>query len=132
MLFLGLVMDTLRLAFDSPVVVLDTETGGLSPQAEIRWEENKAKGGVIGTILSPPSPILQISAIRLNQQTLEEEAHFNTLIGPDDGETVDDLLSRCTETALKVNGIGEGKKELSSSPSLKKVITDFMCWLPKR
>lgn len=127
-------METLKLAFDAPVVIMDTETGGLSPKPDIRWysEEFTKDQKVEGIVSEAPSPILQISAVRLNQQTLEEEKYFDTLVGPNYDETVDQLLSRCTSQALEVNGIGKRKDELAQAPSLQQVMSKFLNWLPRR
>lgn len=126
----------LRITFDYPVIVMDSETGGLMPEPDIQWKKKKGSkknpDRIEGIIIKQASPILQISAVKLNQQTLEEEDHFNTLVGPDEGETVEQLLGRCDRKALEVNGLGKRKKELAKAPPLHKAIQNFLYWLPNR
>jgi len=129
-------MDYLRLAFSSPVVIMDSETGGLSPNPSIRWGDTNTPNvnkddKLQGIVIEPPSPILQISAVKLNQQTLEEEDHFDTLVGPNKGETVEQYLNRCNPEALEVNQIDKRKDELKKAPPLEIAMKNFLQWLPK-
>ena len=115
---------------------MDSETGGLASKPEIRWGDlekysHKKHHKLEGIVTEPASPILQISAIRLNQQTLEEEAHFDTLIGPNPGETVKQYLNRCNPDALAVNKIDQRKDELKKAPPLHIAIQRFLNWLPR-
>jgi len=128
--------DQLRLAFNSPVVIMDSETGGLSPNPNIRWgdintQHIKKNDQLSGVVVEPPSPILQISAVKLNQQTLVEEGYFDTLVGPNKGETVKQYLKRCNPEALEVNNIDKRQDELKNAPPLETAMKNFLQWLPK-
>ena len=119
--------------FENPIIIMDSETGGLSPQPEIRWLSNKFEKGskVEAVVIEPASPILQISAVKLNQSTLKEEDNFDTLVGPDEGESIEEYISRCQPRALQVNGLGEKKDLLEKAPPLKEAMSRFLRWLPK-
>jgi DNA polymerase III epsilon subunit-like protein len=111
-----------------------SETGGLFPKPEVRWISNSFNKNdkVEGIVIENPSSLLQISAVRLNQQTLEEEKVFDTLVGPPAGVSVEEYLDKCNPKALAVNKIGERKEELKNSPPLNEAISLFLNWLPSR
>lgn len=118
-----------------PVVVFDTETGGLSGSAQIEWDltEDLSEIGkeITGKVKKAPAPILEIGAVVLNPITLEEEAHFHTYCGPDAGESLESLLSRCDAEALRVNGFdqGERREALRQAPSMKEAIESWVKWI---
>lgn len=111
---------------------MDSETGGVYPKANVRWvtEQFKKDERAEAIVINPPAPILQIAAIKLNQQTLEEEDSFSTLVGPDEGESIDQYLGRCDPQALRVNKLDERISELRESPSIKRALSNFIHWLP--
>ena len=125
----------LNLLLPYPVVVIDTETGGLNPSDEISWKLNKKRvlergSKVVGKFNKFAAPILEIGAIRLDPQTLEEVSYFHSICGPEVGEDFDDFLAKCTPQALKVNGFGDRLEELRGAPPLSNVLKDLVKWLP--
>ena len=126
-----------RVNFSYPIVVFDTETGGLSSSAQVRWNLNvdlsKTGEKITGEVLKPPAPILELGAVLLNPITLEEEDSFHTYCGPNDGESLEGLISRCDAEALKVNGFdsGERRDALASAPPMKEALENWIKWLRK-
>lgn len=118
-----------------PIVVFDTETGGLSGSAQVEWNLNvdlsKVGQEVIGIVRKPPAPILELAAVLLNPITLEEEDHFHTYCGPDEGESLEGLLARCDAEALAKNGFDAGDRQqaLESAPPMKKALENWIKWL---
>lgn len=125
--------NNLEFAFSTPIVVLDSETGGLIPKEEVKWKRQKefAIGQKLyGEVRSTAAPILELAAVRLNPKTLEEESYFHTFIGPNSGETVEELFNRCHPKALQVNHLDEKKEEFVNAPNLSQAVQNFMYWLP--
>jgi len=119
--------------FENPIIVMDSETGGLSPKPEIRLLGDKFEKGstVEALIIEVPSPILQISAVKLNQITLEEESYFDTLVGPNKDESIEDYMAKCHPRALEVNKLDERVDDIAAAPCLSKALSNFLNWLPK-
>lgn len=124
---------SLKLSFDHPIVIMDSETGGVHPKANVRWVSDKFEkdSKVEAIVVDSPAPILQIAAVKLNQQNLDEIDSFSTLVGPDAGESVENYLSRCNPQALEVNKLHERIDELREAPDIKKALNAFINWLPK-
>jgi DNA polymerase III epsilon subunit-like protein len=122
------------LNFNYPIIIVDTETGGLNPNFEIAWEVGGAKPGdkITGTVLNVAPPVLEIGAIALNPKTLKEEAEFHAICGPEPETTVDQLLSRCHARALDVNGFREKKTELAKASPLSRELQNLASWLSKQ
>jgi len=101
-------VNKLKINLSYPIIVFDTETGGLNPELLVEWdltgEKSRETGSTIqGTVKQAPAPILEIGAIALDPVTLEELSSFHTYCGPDANEPVEDLLGRCHPKALEVN-----------------------------
>lgn len=124
-----------NLIFPHPIVVVDTETGGLNPAIEIEWTLDKSAhrvgNTVTGKIQKLPAPILELGAIRLDPKDLKELDSFHTLCGPEVGESFDDFLQTCTAKALEVNGFKDRLDELKQAPPLSQGLRLFLKWLAK-
>lgn len=128
-----LMINDLKLSFNDLIIVFDCETGGLFADNEITWnvdrEASLKKGDKIqGVVKNHYTPILEIAGVRLNPFTLEEEDTFYSLCGPEEGESIQDLLNRCEEEAFKINNLNNKLEELEKAPALSKVIEDFVNW----
>ena len=126
----------LKINFGYPIIVFDTETGGLNPEDVIEFSKdpdlNLAPGDPIqGVFVKDAAPILEIGAIRLNPITLEEEDYFHAFCGAEEGETVRDLFNRCDPEALKVNNLGEDDEIFKNADPCSKVLNDFTSWITK-
>lgn len=123
----------LNLNLPGPVIVFDTETGGLNADDEISWSldrEHYCVGSrVQGTITKLPSPILEIGAVVLNPLNLSEIAFFHSVCGKDEDESFKDFLGRCSKKALQVNGFGTRLNELEKAKSLKQTLAEFVSWI---
>jgi len=131
-----MVKTKLQTNFSQPVVVFDTETGGLNHEPEISWNLDPSikrdKGCRIdGTITAPAAPILELASVRLSPITLEEVDYFHTYIGPNKGQSLDEYLAKCHPIALQVNGFGKGerRKKLQNAPTSKEALTAWIKWL---
>lgn len=128
-------MKNLRVNFSYPIVIFDTETGGLEPEPIIDWNLNlditKAGQQVTGTVKTSPATVLELASIILDPVSLEEISSFHTYCGPNQDETIEDLLSRCSPDALEVNGFdkGERKEGLKTAPPLKQALVNWIDWL---
>lgn len=128
-------MKNAKVNFSYPIVVFDTETGGLLGSAKVQWnlnaDLNKPGEKITGEVIAPPAPILELGAVLLNPITLEEEASFHTYCGPDEGEDLDGLISRCDAEALRINGFdsGERKEALRTAPPMKEALENWIKWL---
>jgi DNA polymerase III epsilon subunit-like protein len=126
--------EPLKLVYSEPIVVFDTETGGLNPTFEIDWDISrtlKAGDTIQGTVKTVYAPILEIGAVKLSQFTFEELDQFYSLCGPEQGQTVDDLLALCSSGALEVNQLDKRKDELAKAPPLSVVLKKFISWATK-
>lgn len=125
----------LKLNLPGPVVVFDTETGGLNPTEEISWtldhSQHLAGNSIEGKIKRLSSPILEIGAVILDPLNLEEVNEFHIICGKENTETFDHFLSRCTEKALKVNGFNERISELEKAKPLSECLNSFVAWIKK-
>lgn len=125
----------LKINLPYPVVVFDTETGGLNGDYEIEWPKDntlKINQKIEGRITKRPVPILEIGAVILSPNTLDEIGQFHTLCGPEQGQSLEDYRSSCTDQALAVNGFGSRFEELRSAPPMSKALKNFLDFLPKR
>jgi len=128
-------MSNLRVNFSYPIAVFDTETGGLEPDPVIDWDltTDVSKPGqkVEGKVKIPAAPILELAAVILDPVSLEEISSFHTYCGPAEGETVAQLLDRCSPEALEVNGFDSGKRReaLKTAPSQKAALQSWVDWL---
>lgn len=123
--------------FSYPIVVFDTETGGLLSASSIDWNldpDKKYEVGsqITGHLKSVASPILELGAIIVNPQTLEEQSYFHAICGPEKDEPFDAFLARCSSTALKINGFNQRLDELKKAKPLSEVLRDFAKWLPRK
>lgn len=125
----------LNLNLPYPIVVMDTETGGLNPTDEIVWNLtrplNKPGTKLTGTLIQPTSPIIEIGAVILNPRTLKEVGSFHAICGPEENESFESFISRCTPKALEVNGFDKRLEDLKKAMPLSKVLKNFLNWLPK-
>jgi DNA polymerase III epsilon subunit-like protein len=122
--------------FGYPIVVFDTETGGLNSDDYIEFSKDPdiklEKGDQIsGIFMKPAAPILEIGAVKLDPISLEETDVFHALLGPEEGQTVDDLFSICDDQALAVNGLGERKKEFETALPGSVILESFIKWATK-
>lgn len=123
--------------FSYPIVVIDTETGGLNSSHGIDWNINpelkyKVGSEVSGKLKYVAAPILEIGAIILNPQTLEEENSFHSICGPEKKENIKEFLNKCTETALQLNGFIDRTAEIKTAKPLSQVLNDLSKWVPRR
>lgn len=126
---------SLKINLPYPVLVFDTETGGLNGDYELDWNKNdllKVNQIVEGKILKLPAPILEIGAVTLSPNTLDEIKEFHTLCGPEVGQSFDDFISTCSQKALEVNGFGTRLEELREAPPLSVALKNFIDFMPKR
>lgn len=125
----------IQLNLPYPVVVFDTETGGLNPDDEVSWtlsRSNTALGSSIsGKFVKHAAPILEIGAVILNPITLQQEAEFHSLCGPEKDESFEEFISKASPKALEVNGFKDRLDELKAAPPLSKALKDFINFLPK-
>ena len=125
----------LQLNLQDPIIVFDTETGGINPDDVIQWSliRSKIKPGdkVDGRLVKQPSPILEIGAVRLNPFTMEEEDEFHAICGPEKGETFKTFIGKCTTEALQINGFIDRFDDLKKAKPTSEVLKDFIAWLPK-
>jgi DNA polymerase III epsilon subunit-like protein len=124
-----------KINFSYPIVVFDTETGGLNGAPQIEWDltidTSKVGQELKGVVKTPPAPILELAAVVLNPVTLEEEDHFHTYCGPDKGESLEGLINRCDAEALAVNGFDSGDRQesLRNAPPIEQALHDWLKWL---
>ena len=126
----------LSLNLGSPIVVFDTETGGLNEVNEIEWDITKelsCKSGdeVKGIVKKVYAPILEIAASKVDPFSFKEVDSFYSLCGPEKNETINDLLNRCEQEALDINGLDKRLDELEKAPSLSEVMQKFKDWATK-
>jgi len=123
----------LKLAFSDPIIIMDSETGGLVPKETIRWKRRpdfQVGQRVFGEVTSLGTPPLELAAIRLDPSTMEEEKFFHTYVGPNEGESIDTYFSQCHPQAFTVNKLDKKRDEIAAAPPLSKAIQDFLYWLP--
>lgn len=125
----------INLIFPHPIVVMDTETGGLNPAIEIEWTLDKTSHRVdnivTGKIKKLPAPILELGAIKLDPKDLKEIDCFHAICGPEKDESFEDFLSTCTPKALEVNGFKDRLNELKEAKPLSECLRNFLTWLAK-
>lgn len=125
----------LKINLPGPVVVFDTETGGLNGDFEINWTKKNDVGVnqlVEGKVTKRPAPILEIGAVILSPNSLDEVSSFHTLCGPEEGQSIESFMGDCTDRALSVNGFGSRIEELEKAPPMSVAIKNFLNFLPKR
>lgn len=123
-----------RLNLPAPIVVFDTETGGLNADDEIQYPlniERKVGTAITGKLVKLAAPILEIGAVVISNRNLKELKAFHSLCGPEKDETFEEFLARLDPKALEVNGFGKRLEELKAAPPLSQVLRDFVAWLPK-
>jgi DNA polymerase III epsilon subunit-like protein len=125
----------LQLNLQDPIIVFDTETGGLNPDDSVEWSlvRSKVKIGdkLTGKFSKYASPILELGAIRLNPFNLEEVDQFHSICGPEKNESFELFISKCTDDALKINGFNSRLDELKNAEPTSEVLKKFISWLPK-
>jgi len=125
----------LKLNLPGPVIVFDTETGGLNPDIEVSWSVDPKKyvlgESIQGNLTKLASPILEIGAVVLNPLNLKEEEEFHRICGKSEEETFKDFMSRCSDKALEVNGFANRLEDLEKALPLKKALEDFVKWIRK-
>lgn len=125
----------LKLNLPGPVIVFDTETGGLNPTEEISWsldESTYTVGNVVqGRLHKLSSPILEIGAVVLDPLNFEEVDEFHIICGKEEKEDFKHFLSRCTDEALKVNGFKDRLDELERAKPLSEGLKSFVSWIKK-
>jgi DNA polymerase III epsilon subunit-like protein len=125
------VSSLLKVIYSEPIIVFDTETGGLNPSYEIDWDISlslKVGDTIQGKVKTVYAPILEIGAVKLNQFTLEEVDKFYSLCGPEEGQSVEDLFSLCSQGALDVNKLDKRKEEFKTAKPLSAVLKNFISW----
>jgi len=128
---------SIKYNFSYPIVVVDTETGGLLSSPSIDWslnpdEKYEVGSKISGKLKNVANPILELGAIILNPQTLEEQDCFHGICGPEKKENFKVFLSRCSKTALNLNGFSNRLDELKTANPLSDVLKNFIKWLPKK
>ena len=126
----------LKLNLPYPIVVFDTETGGLNPECEIAWNLEIAATGKVGDSLQGqikklPAPILEIGAILVSPKDLSEIKYFHTLCGPEKDESLESFISRCSPMALEINGFKDRLDEIKSAPPMSDALRSFKDFFPK-
>lgn len=125
----------LQLNLQNPIVVFDTETGGLNPDISVEWTLNRSKikiGDTIeGKVIKHASPILEIGAVLLDPFNLKELDSFHSICGPEKDESFKLFMSKCTPDALKINGFKDRLDELKKAPPTSDVLKKFINWVPK-
>lgn len=123
----------LKLNLPGPIIVFDTETGGLNPSEEISWTLNNSNyyvGECIqGVINKLPAPILEIGAIALDPCSLEKIGEFHVLCGKESDETFDEFIARCSSEALKINGFISRLGELEAANPTSISLKSFGDWI---
>lgn len=126
----------LKINLPYPVVAFDTETGGLNSDFDISWSldrANVALGSTVnGQVTKVPAPILEIGALTLSPKNLEEVSFFHSLCGPEKDESFSSFISKCSTTALEINGFKNRLDELEAAPPTSEVLKKFIAWLPKQ
>lgn len=127
---------SLKLNLPYPLLVFDTETGGLNSDYEIEWnlieQQSVDVGSMIqGRVRSLPPPILEIGAVLLSPTTLEELDRFHTLCGPEPGQSLEDFLKRCTKKALETNKLDTKLDEIKNAPPMSQALKEFFKFIPK-
>ena len=124
----------LSLNLQDPIVVVDTETGGLNPGESVEWslDRSNIKIGdrIAGKFIKHAAPILELGAVILNPFNLEEVAEFHAICGPEKKEPFKDFISKCTPEALNINGFESRLDELRKAPPTSQVLKNFIGWLP--
>lgn len=123
-----------KLNLPSPVVVFDTETGGLNGDYEVKWTKANAKVNQLieGSVTKVPAPILEIGAVILSPTSLDILEEFHTLCGPEEGQSFEEFISYCAPEALKVNGFVDRLDELRNAPPMSVAVKNFLNFMPKR
>jgi DNA polymerase III epsilon subunit-like protein len=125
----------LELNLQDPVVVIDTETGGLNPSEAVEWNLDRSNiqigDKIAGKFIRHAAPILEIGAIILNPFNLEEVAEYHSLCGPEVNEPFDKFMAKCTPEALRINGFKDRTQELKKAKPTSQVLSEFINWLPK-
>jgi DNA polymerase III subunit epsilon len=126
----------LKLNLPHPIVVFDTETGGLNPECEISWNLEVAATGKVGDplhgqIKKLAAPILEIGAILVSPKDLSEIGYFHTYCGPEKDENFDSFMGRCTPMALEVNGFKNKLEVIKSAPPMSEALKSFKNFFPK-
>lgn len=126
----------LQLNLQDPIVVMDTETGGLNPGDTVEWSLDRKNielgEKVDGKFIKHAAPILEIGAIVLNPFNLEEISEFHILCGPEKNETFKSFMSKCTDDALRINGFKDRLDEIKKAKPTSEALKDFINWLPKQ
>jgi len=127
----------LKINLPNPLIVFDTETGGLDGDFEIKWNRDQCLKASVnsiveGRVTKTPAPILEIGAVVLSPSTLDEIAVFHTICGPEKGQTIENFMSQCSDQALKINGFGERVSELAEAKPLSECLKDFIKFIPNR
>lgn len=126
----------MQINFAKPLVVMDTETGGLNPSEEVSWsimrDNIKLGQQVSGKITRLSVPVLEIGAVLLDPTTMEEVDSFHSLCGPNENESFDTYMGRCTPQALEKNGFFERLDELRDAPPINTALFNFHQWLPRK
>lgn len=128
-------LNDLQLNLQDPIIVMDTETGGLNPAESVEWSLDRSNikigNQIFGKFVKHAAPILEIGAVILNPFNLEEVSEFHGLCGPEKTEPFKSFIAKCSDDALRINGFKDRLDELKAAPPTSQVLNNFIQWLPK-
>jgi DNA polymerase III epsilon subunit-like protein len=129
-------MKSFIINFDHPLVVFDTETGGLQSYDQVDFnflgsglpEFYSVGQELTGRVVKPMTPILEIGAIKYDPKTFEEISTFHSYLGKEEHQTFDEYLNSCDKKALEINKLSTKIDLLASAKPGSLVITEFIEW----
>lgn len=122
--------------FENPIVIFDTETGGINDSEVIEWniptlnKFNFYKAGdrVTGVVKSAANPVLEIGAIMYNPKNFKEVSRFHEYLGPEKQQSFEEYIDSCTRLALEKNTLINKLHLLKNARPGSEVILDFIQW----
>lgn len=122
--------------FENPIVIFDTETGGINHSDVIEWDFptlerfNFYKPGqeVRGIIKEAANPILEIAAIKYNPKNFNKIDSFHSYLGPEHNQTFEEYLATCNPEALRINKLGDNLDLIRNARPGSEVLVDFIKW----
>lgn len=129
-------MNNFIINFDYPLVVFDTETGGLNSYDHIDLnctskglpEFYKAGQEVTGRVIRSMTPILEIGAVKYDPKTFKELSTFHSYLGPEPHQEFNDYIESCDKKALQINGLINKLDLLKVARPGSEVIVNFLTW----
>lgn len=122
--------------FENPIVIFDTETGGINSTEVIEWgiptlqKFNFYKKGqkVEGIIKEVANPVLEIAAIKYNPKNFQKIDSFHFYLGPEKNQSFEEYLESCNPEALKINKLENNLDLIKKAKPGSEVIVDFINW----